>query len=235
MAPIRTAILSLLVVALVWLGMPARVLASAGPTPPAATPPTATEPTPKAETPPADAASATAEDAAASGDLTTMREQAAAATKADPSPANHHREGQLAEQAGDSSAALKAYEAELAVTRDAAARKSVQADVARVRETMRGRVIDEPASTHRKELDKRWGATKEGGTATSKTPVVAAPGPQKKERIVKKWYFWVAVVAIAASAAAVTGIAIEASRDDKPDSLDRRAPIIGIGTPALKF
>ena len=234
MAPIRTAILSLLVVALVWLGMPARVLASAGPTPPAATPPTASEPTAKAETPPADAASAT-EDAAASGDLTTMREQAAAATKADPSAANHHREGKLAEEAGDSSAALKAYEAELAVTRDAAARKSVQADVTRVRETMRGRVIDEPASTHRKELDKRWGTTKGSGTATSTTPVVAAPGPQKKDRIVKKWYFWVAVVAIAARAAAVTGIAIEASRDDKPDSLDRRAPIIGIGTPALKF
>lgn len=233
----RTAILSLLVVALVWLGMPVRVLASAGPSaaPPAATPPTATEPTAKTETPPSDAASVTTEDAVASGDLTTMREQAAAATKADPSPANHHREGQLAEQAGDDAAALTAYQAELAATKDAAARKSVEADIARVREGMRGRVADEPASTHRKELDKRWGAEKAAAKPKASAPIAADPGPQKKEKIVRKWYFWVAVVAIAASAAAVTAIAITAAKDDKPDSLDRRAPIFGIGTPALKF
>ncbi len=237
MAAARTALLSLLVVALVWLGMPARVLASAGPsTPPTAAPPTATEPTPKTDAPPAsDAASVTAEDAAASGDLTTMREQAKAATKADPSPANHHREGQLAEQAGDGAAALSAYEAELAATRDAAARKSVQADITRVKEAMRGRVADEPASTHRKELDKRWGTAKEPGKAKGATPIAVDPGPQKKEKIVKKWYFWVAVIAIAASAAAVTGIAVTAAKDDKPDSLDRRAPIFGVGTPALRF
>jgi hypothetical protein len=240
MAATRTVILLWLVVALAWLGVPTPALAFAGPstaTPPAtseANPP-ATDAKPKDAPPASDAATATPEDAAASGDLTTQREQAAAATRADPSPANHHREGQLAEQAGDHAAALAAYEAELAATRDAAARTAVQADLARVRETMRGRVPDEPASTHRKELDKRWGAAKAGTVAKTTVPVATDTGPQKKDRIVRKWYFWVAIAAIAASAAAVTAIAIKASRDDKPDALDRRAKVFGLGTPALRF
>jgi hypothetical protein len=236
MAAFRTVILLWLVVALAWLGAPAHVLA-AGPasaTTTAESTPPATE-TPKEAVPPSESATATPEDAAASGDLTTMREQAAAATRADPSPANHHREGQLAEQAGDHAAALAAYEAELAATRDAAARTAVQGDISRVREAMRGRVPDEPTSTHRKELDKRWAPAKKQGTAKKAVPVAKDEGPEKKDRIVRKWYFWVAIVAIAASAAAVTGIAIKAARDDKPDSLDRRAPIFGLGTPALRF
>lgn len=231
----RLVILLWLVVALV---MPTRALAFAGPASAPAPAPVATP----GETPPTDAAKppAPATEAAAStpedaaGDLTTQREQAAAATRADPSAANHHREGQLAEEAGDNAAALASYEAELAATRDAAARTKVQADLGRVRAAMRGRVADEPKSTHRKELDAKWTPSTKNDGAHKATPIATDPGPQKKERITKKWYFWVAIAAIAASAAAVTGIAVKAAKDDKPDALDRRAPFF-VGTPALRF
>jgi hypothetical protein len=233
MAATRIVILFWLVLALV---MPTRALAFAGPASAPGPAPVGDAPPPgdtsKPAAAPTEAATTTPDDTA--GDLTTQREQAAAATRADPSAANHHRDGQLAEQAGDYAAALAAYEAELAATRDAAERTKVQADLGRVRVAMRGRVADEPKSTHRKELDARWAPVKKDDGAGKAKTIATDPGPQKKDRIVKKWYFWVAIIAIAASAAAVTGIAVKAARDDKPDALDRRG-IFGVGTPALRF
>ncbi len=38
-----------------------------------------------------------------------------------------------------------------------------------------------------------------------------------------KWYFWVTILAIAASGAAITGIAVKAANDERPDSLDNSA------------
>ncbi|MCY1006611.1 hypothetical protein OV079_13830 [Nannocystis pusilla] len=39
----------------------------------------------------------------------------------------------------------------------------------------------------------------------------------------KKWYFWVTTIAIAAAAGAITGIAIQAARDERADDLDEGA------------
>ena len=70
--------------------------------------------------------------------------------------------------------------------------------------------------------------------AKKATPVATDTGSQPKQSIVRKWYFWVAVVAIAASVGAVTGIAVKAARDDKPDALDRRG-VFGVATPKIRF
>ena len=50
-----------------------------------------------------------------------------------------------------------------------------------------------------------------------------------RERIVKKWYFWVTILAIAASGAAITGIAIKAANDERKDSLDPSAGRVRLG------
>lgn len=195
--------------------------ASAAPEP--ATPPTAA---PTSETP--------ASPTDAELDLTAAREAAAAKRTADPSPANWRAEARLAEQAGDWAGAKDAYEQSLSrMDPQDPARAAVQEDLARVRERARGVVADEGKSTHREELDRSWKQPEPQKTARAKPRQLPAEAP-KDDRIVKKWYFWVTIGAIVASAAAVTGVAIKAARDDKPDSLDRRA-VFGIGTGALRF
>lgn len=156
-------------------------------------------------------------------DLTAMREQADAAAAASPTPANHRRSAELAERAGDFAAAEKSYAAELdgLGAADAEARAKASADLKRVRERSRGAVADEGSSTHRAALDRAWAPPARPEQAKPAAPPAAPPKATADDRIVRKWYFWVTLGAIAASAAAVTAIAIKASRDDKPDALDR--------------
>jgi len=94
-------------------------------------------------------------------------------------------------------------------------------------------VPDEPASTHREELD----AAREERLAPTPEPEKAEPAPAPVEdvKIVKKWYFWVTLAAIVASAGAITGIAIKAATDERKDSLDRSAslPTPAADSPAL--
>lgn len=196
-----------------------------GPAPEPATPPAAA---PTSDTPPT--TSPTDEEL----DLTAEREAAAARRTADPSPANWRAEGQLAERAGDWGGASDAYEQALSrMDPQDPMRAAVQEDLARVHERERGVVADEGKSTHRDELDRTWKQPEPTKTTRAPTQQLPAQAP-KDDRIVKKWYFWVTIGAIVASAAAVTGIAIKAARDDKPDALDRRA-VFGIGTGALRF
>ncbi len=102
---------------------------------------------------------------------------------------------------------------------DAACQDDVAADVARVQERMRGKVASEPPSQHRAELDATW----------RPAPAVVAhqPVPTKTQRprepLVRKWYFWVSVVALAASLATLTAVSVKAARDDDGDVLDGRA------------
>lgn len=164
-------------------------------------------------------------------DLTTLREQAAADVANNPTPQNHRRMAELAERAGDYEAAGTHYDAELKKlpANDAEGRARATADLQRVREASRGVIADEGASKHRAELDRKWSPAK----PPDARPPVREPAPTKvagDDRIVKKWYFWVTLGAIAGAAAAVTAIAIKASRDDKPDALDRmgRLPTSGL-------
>jgi hypothetical protein len=163
-------------------------------------------------------------------DLTTLREQAATDVASNPTASNHRRMAELAEKAGDYEAATTHYQAELKQppANDAAGRARATADLQRVREASRGVIADEGASKHRAALDQKRSPSKPPET---KPPVVAQP-PAKvagDDRIVKKWYFWVTLGAIAGAAAAVTAIAIKASRDDKPDALERMGRLSGAG------
>lgn len=56
-------------------------------------------------------------------------------------------------------------------------------------------------------------------------------------KIYKKWYFWVTLTAIVASAAAITGVAIKAALDEPRDDLDMTAGSARIqaGPPGLGF
>jgi hypothetical protein len=116
---------------------------------------------------------------------------------------------------------------------DAAAREAARGDLQRVRDASRGRVADEPASTHRKELDEQWAPPKQEKKTKPKPKVAVEPTRDPKDRIVRKWYFWVTIVAIVASAAAVTGIAIKASRDERKDALSLGRNQGGMQGPAL--
>lgn len=187
-----------------------------------------TAPTPAAEPKaasapePASAAPTTIDGALEAGDLTTAKALAREARLADPGAATWQREGEVLEQAGDLREAGKAYHAaKRAAGDDATATAAADAGLARVKASARGTIADEPKSTHRAELDPRW---------EPPAPKKATPPPElppepvtEPDRIVTKWYFWVTVGAIAASAAAVTAIAIKAARDDQPDALDASA------------
>ena len=149
-------------------------------------------------------------------------DEARQARKSAPSAESWRAEAQALEELGQLSAAAEAYTQALELAEDPAVREALQADRARVSSAARGTVPDEPESTHREELDARWAPPRpEPEPEVTPEP---DPAPPPKERIVKKWYFWVTVAAIAASAAAVTGIAIQAARDERDDDLDRVGP-----------
>lgn len=162
--------------------------------------------------------------AAQPGDLSAQAEAATAAREAEPSAANWRAEAEAKEAAGDYDGAADAYRGELeALPEDAVnERRKSEADWERVREASRGRVEDEPTSTHRAEFDRQW--------VPPAPPEQLRPAPRPKadpnldkaedDRIITKWYFWVTVAAIAASAGAVAGIAIKAARDERGDALD---------------
>jgi hypothetical protein len=186
--------------------------------------------------------------AAEPGDLSALVDATTAAREADPSAANWRAEAEAKEAAGDYDGAADAYRGELEVLPEdgpdaVAARRKSEADWERVREASRGRVEDEPESTHRAEFDRQW--------VPPAPPEQLRPAPRPEadpnldpnsdrgedDRIITKWYFWVTVAAIAASAGAVAGIAIKAARDERGDALDASAlqpmPAGRLGGPGL--
>ncbi len=179
----------------------------------------------------------TVQEAAEAGDLSAAVELAREARKADPTPANWHAEAKALEDAGRYAEAAATYQSELdALPADAEAQRA-EAKAARQRtDTLaRGTVSGEPASTHREELDAKR-QPKAGTTSPRKSRRAVEPPPPRRDgdRIVTKWYFWVTVGAIVASAAAVTGIAIKAARDDEPDALGLQ-PRPSMGPTLLRF
>lgn len=237
-AALRAGVSGLVAVTLLAAATPARA------TPWAAPSPALSVDAPAVETPSAGASSAapnSVEGALEAGDLTTAKQLARAAREAEPTAAAWQREGEVLEQAGEYREAAKAYRAaKRAASQEAAAAPgkgakatkarnasaaaiaSAEESLVRVKAMARGTVADEPVSTHREQLDPRW---------EPPPPKPAQPEPEPEplpepepERIVTKWYFWVTVGAIAASAAAVTAIAIRAARDEQPDALSGLSP-----------
>lgn len=174
---------------------------------------------------------ATVEAALAGGDLSAARTLAEAARKAAPTAEHWRAEAEVCERLADHACARAAWEGHLAALPASGDRKAGEAALARLDEVSRGTVEDEPASTHRAALDKAR-ADREAALLPKPAPADAPkPTPPRRERIVKKWYFWVTTLAIAAAAGAITGIAVKAARDEQPDVLDARRALLpgGLG------
>lgn len=187
---------------------------------------------PAAAAPPA-GEPATIEAALSAGDLASARSLVEAARIADPSPALWQREAELCTRLADLACARAAWQGHLAALPKGADRGPGEAGLAAIEEMSRGTVGDEPTSTHRAELDAARAARE--AALLPKPAISDAPPPKpapRRERIVTKWYFWVTTLAIAAAAGAITGIAIQAARDEQPDALDQArsvAPPQGLG------
>ncbi|NVB41313.1 hypothetical protein G6O69_25975 [Pseudenhygromyxa sp. WMMC2535] len=186
---------------------------------------------------PADAAAevtpsaAAVEGALADGDLTTARELAVALREADPSVANHRLEAEVWAALGDHEqavAALDRAEAGLAEDAPAAEREAIASARAELEQAARGSVVDEPESTHRERLDRersdRLAAL--APKVEAPPPVVDAPAPRKP--IIEKWYFWVTLGAIVATAGAIVGVAATANSRGREDD-DAAARLGGAG------
>jgi hypothetical protein len=148
-------------------------------------------------------------------DLTAARAEAEAARKASPSAATWAREAEVCTRLADLECARAAREQQRALAPEGE-RAAIDAELARLAEQARGGVAGEPASTRRAELDEARRARELAARPPPKvdTPPVKPTPPAKPVRIVKKWYFWVTLGAIAATAAAITAVAVDAARDD---------------------
>lgn len=161
--------------------------------------------------------------ALAAGNLSAARELAEAARRAKPDARTWGVEADVCERQGDLACARAARAQQRALAPEGSPeRAAAEARLAALEDMSRGTASDEPASTQRAELDARRAAldlVQPPPPKLDKAPVKAPP----RERIVKKWYFWVTILAIAASGAAITGIAIKAANDERKDSLDASA------------
>lgn len=167
----------------------------------------------------------TVEAALETGDLTTARSLAEKARAADPSPENWRREAEVCRRLADYACARAAWKGHLEALPKGADRGEAEARLAEIEDMSRGTVADEAPSTHRATLDKA-----RADKLAALSPEAAAaegpkPAPVKRERIVRKWYFWVTTIAIAAAAGAITGIAIQAARDERRDDLGERGRV----------
>jgi hypothetical protein len=164
------------------------------------------------------------------GDLTSARELSEAAAEASPGPETALARARVAEEAGDIAEARRAWRAYLRALPEAATaqREAARKKLRELDENARGRVPDEPESSHRADLD-RARAEREAPKAAPQKP---APAPVREDRVVEKWYFWVTLAAIAGAAGAVVGLAVKAAASEQTDALDRAAVRLPPG-PAL--
>ncbi|MCA9690916.1 MAG: hypothetical protein R3A51_17035 [Nannocystaceae bacterium] len=175
------------------------------------------------------------------GDLTTAREQATARRQANPTPVTWAAEARVCERTKDYACAITALRGQLAALPESARpelRRDLELRIDDLEEASRGAVADEPVSTHREQLDAA--RQKRIAANTPPPPAEAIPDEQPKladVKIYKKWYFWVTLTAIVASAAAITGVAIKAALDEPRDDLDMTAGSARIqaGPPGLGF
>ncbi len=212
-------------VALVALAGP-QVAVGAPAQPPAAAPPP-TSPTPVA-----------AEDdpqaAVAAGDLTTARAWAETTKAGEPTPEQWRQIAEICDRAADLACAREAWQR----YRDQAADGSADREIAEARLAVldreaRGTVADEPASTQRVALDQARVARLAPKVVAPPVLAPVDPPPPPRQRIVKKWYFWVTVLAIAGTAVAITAVGIKASRATRSDDLDPRRGRVGPPEPGL--
>ncbi|MCA9681119.1 MAG: hypothetical protein KC457_02920 [Myxococcales bacterium] len=188
-----------------------------------------------------DAATIEAVEAAlAEGELGRASELAVALREAQPTLEHHRLEAWVWEALGDYQQAKAAIDRALeSLEEDDPSRPELEAEWTRLDDASRGTVADEPASTHRQRLDDER-AARLAALAPKPTPpppvIDVAP---KREPIVKKWYFWVTLGALVASAAAIVGIAVAANVEDRKNvgaaRLPKSGPAVGAGPGGLVF
>jgi hypothetical protein len=152
------------------------------------------------------------------GDLTTARELAVARSAADPSTENFVLEAQVWVALGDYQNAERAYVAARDALPENATdqREFIDTELAALASTSRGTRADEPESIERERLDtERADRLAALAPKPLPPPIVDKPKPVP---ITKKWYFWVTLGAIAASAGAIVGIAVASAVEDNSNN-----------------
>lgn len=161
--------------------------------------------------------------AVTAGDLSTARELAEAARKADPSADNWRREAEVCAELADYACAREAWQGHLKALPAGSDRAGAEAELAKIEELSLGTVEDEGPATRRAALDKARADKLAALRPRPEPKADKGPVTPRRQPIVRKWYFWVTMVAIAAAAGAITGIAVQAARDEQADDLDERA------------
>lgn len=173
------------------------------------------------------------------GDLSTARELAVARSAADPSTENLMLEAQVWVELGDYENAQRAYAAARdTLPEDAVdARASIDAEIATLEDASRGTRADEPVSTERERIDAER-AERLAALAPKPPPPPLVDKP-KAVPITKKWYFWVTLGAIAASAGAIVGLGISSAVEEQRDNAGTAAAAvrqpIPVGGMMLRF
>lgn len=180
------------------------------------------------------------------GDLTTARELAVARREAMPSATDPQVEAeawQLEAEVwlalGDYQHAKLALESALdALPDDASERDQLLDQLAEIEARSRGTKSDEPASSHRESIDQTR-ADRLAALAPKPLPAPLVIDEPQPVSIAKKWYFWVTLGTIVASAGAIAGIAISSAVDDRnstnagtasatPSTMGRQLPAGGV-------
>ncbi len=189
-------------------------------------------PTPEGPAAPASEAAAELPDEAAirsaleAGDLTAARELALARSDAEPSADNFALEAEVWLALGDYERAKAALDEAIAALPEGA--KEDRAALTSLRDEIeaasRGAKPDEPESSHREQLDHDR-VERLAALAPKPAPVPEpVDEPKPPEPIVKKWYFWVTLGAIAATAGAIVGVAVASSIDERNSDSASRQP-----------
>ena len=163
-----------------------------------------------------EAAPVSVEAALASGDLMAAREQAEAARQASPDVASWAAEAEVCERLADLACAKAARTQQRALTRaNSPERAAIDAKLAALEDMSRGTVEGEPRTKHRAELDRARSGREVVAPVKPRPDLAPSKPAPPRERIVTKWYFWVTLGAIAASAVAIAVIGVKAARDEQ--------------------
>lgn len=160
------------------------------------------------------------------GDLTSARELAEARSAAEPTPDNLALEAEVQLALGDYERAKAALDRAIAALPEQA--EDDRAALEQLRDEIearsRGVKAEEPESSHREQLD-RERAERLAALAPKPEPIPEpVDQPKPREPIVKKWYFWVTLGAIVATAGAIVGVAISSSVEERKDTAVGRQP-----------
>jgi hypothetical protein len=149
------------------------------------------------------------------GDLSTARELAVARSEAQPSADNFVLEAEVQLALGDYERAKLALDRALELLPEDAADDRAMLTSLRdeVEARSRGARPDEPESTHREQLDRE--RSERPAVPHPTLPAEPIDEPTPREPIVKKWYFWVTLGAIVATAGAIVGVAVASSLDER--------------------